>query len=85
MPTGARRPRGCDCSSGALSVPARRTRALLGPLLLALGGILIAVGGMELVLRAADFRYQAIREVQFGWPEPQVIANEFATDPDLLG
>ena len=38
----------------------------------------------ETVLRARHFPFQAIPEVQFGWPEPQVIQRDFVSDPALL-
>ncbi len=38
----------------------------------------------ELALRAVHFRFRAIPEVQFGWPQPQVIQNEFQRDPELI-
>jgi hypothetical protein len=40
--------------------------------------------GVELSLRARHFQFRAIPQVQFGWPEPQVILDQFQTDPDLL-
>jgi len=46
--------------------------------------MLAALGVAELSLRAAHFRFRAIPEVQFGWPEPKVILDEFKPDPDLL-
>ena len=36
------------------------------------------------MLRVRHFHYQPFPEVQFGWPEPQAIVNEFQPDPELL-
>jgi lysophospholipase L1-like esterase len=51
--------------------------------LLMLCGIALAGLVAEAALRAAHFRYQPFPEVQFGWPEPQVILNDFVPDADL--
>ncbi len=52
--------------------------------LLSLAGVLAALGVAEAALRWRHFQYQPFPQVQFGWPEPQTIADEFDTDPDLL-
>jgi lysophospholipase L1-like esterase len=46
--------------------------------------ILAALGVAEVVLRARHFQFRAIPEVQFGWPQPEVIQNELQPDPDVL-
>jgi lysophospholipase L1-like esterase len=52
--------------------------------LLAAGSVVAALGAAELTLRSRHFQFRAIPDLQFGWPEPQVIANEFQQDRDLL-
>ncbi|PYR60370.1 MAG: hypothetical protein DMF85_05240 [Acidobacteria bacterium] len=52
--------------------------------LLALGAVVAALAIAEVALRWRHFHYRPFPEVQFGWPEPQTIADEFLTDPDLL-
>ena len=61
-------------------------RAVLGAALalLLVVGVVCALGLTEIVLRVRHFHYQPFPEVQFGWPEPQAIVNEFQPDPDLL-
>lgn len=61
-----------------------RGRLLIAALVLAAVAVGAALGLAELALRLAGFRFRAIPEVQFGWPQPQVIQNEFQPDPDLL-
>jgi lysophospholipase L1-like esterase len=45
--------------------------------------IVAALGFTEVGLRARHFQFRAIPEIQFGWPEPEVILNEFQPDPDV--
>ena len=47
-------------------------------------GVVAALAVSETVLRACHFRFQAIPEVQFGWPEPSVIQHDFESDPEVL-
>ena len=57
-------------------------------LLLAAAGVVLSVACAlavaEVALRIAHFSFQAIPQVQFGWPQPEVIVNEFKSDPNLL-
>lgn len=52
--------------------------------MLAAAAVAAALGLAELALRVAGFHFRAIPEVQFGWPQPQVILDEFQPDPDVL-
>lgn len=58
--------------------------ALAAGLIVTVLAVTAALGVAELALRAVHFRFRAIPEVQFGWPQPQVIQNEFQRDPDLI-
>ncbi|MEP6593317.1 MAG: hypothetical protein ABJC51_06470, partial [Acidobacteriota bacterium] len=58
--------------------------ALAAGLIVTVVAMTAALGVAELALRAVHFRFRAIPEVQFGWPQPQVIENEFQRDPDLI-
>ena len=55
----------------------------LAPAAMVCVSILTGLGLAEAVLRAAHFSFRAIPVVQFGWPEPEVIVNEFQPDPDV--
>ncbi len=59
-----------------------------GLLIVAAVGVVLSVtcalAVAEIALRIAHFSFQAIPQVQFGWPQPDVIVNEFKSDPDLL-
>ncbi len=57
---------------------------LAAGVLLTMAGVVGALGVAELALRVFHFRFRAIPEVQFGWPQPKVIENEFQRDPDLI-
>src|SRR5215207_9161620 len=73
--------------AGSLPSPETGTARRPAPMLavaLACGGMLTAFALAEVVLRVAHFQFRSIPEVQFGWPEPQVILNEFDPDPELL-
>jgi hypothetical protein len=63
-------------------VPA--AQRLAAGVLLTLAGIAVALTVCEATLRVAHFRYQPFPTVQFGWPEPSVIVNNFHQDADLL-
>ena len=51
---------------------------------MALVGVVGALAVAEAALRIRGFQYQPFPAVQFGWPEPQVILDDFRPDPDLL-
>jgi lysophospholipase L1-like esterase len=44
----------------------------------------MALALAEVTLRAAHFEFRVIPTVQFGWPEPQALLNDFRSDPDLI-
>ena len=46
--------------------------------------ILAALALAEVVLRARHFEFLSVPQMQFGWPEPELIQHSFQTDPDLL-
>jgi len=52
--------------------------------LLALFGIVLSLAVVEGALRFARFEYHLMPTVQFGWPDPQTIASNYADDPDLF-
>lgn len=56
----------------------------LAALVLALAGVALALLAGEAVLRLAGFQYHLMPTVQFGWPDPQTIASNYADDPDLF-
>jgi lysophospholipase L1-like esterase len=67
----------------SLSAAAPRVTIAAG-LLLALASIAVALGLVEVVLRLAHFEYHLMPTVQFGWPDPQTIAANYADDADLF-
>src|SRR5436190_12264914 len=69
---------------GRETFASRRAVLVAAKSLLASVSVLAALGMTELALRASHFQFRAIPEVQFGWPEPEVIQNEFQPDPDIL-
>jgi lysophospholipase L1-like esterase len=65
------------------SAPASRVTIAAG-LLLALASIAVSLVLVEVVLRLAHFEYHLMPTVQFGWPDPQTIAANYADDADLF-
>lgn len=65
------------------SRPAPRVSIRSG-LLLALASLVVSVTLVEGALRLAHFEYHLMPTVQFGWPDPQTIASNYARDPDLF-
>ena len=57
---------------------------MVAPALMMTGAVIAAAVVAEGALRLTHFHYQPFPEVQFGWPEPQVIVNDFTPDPDVL-
>lgn len=57
---------------------------IAAPALMMAGAVIAAAVVAEGALRLGHFHYQPFPEVQFGWPEPQVILNDFKPDPDVL-
>ena len=57
---------------------------LTGPLLLLAISTGCGLAIAEVGLRLAGFSYRTIPTVQFGWPEPEVIAESFVADRDLF-
>lgn len=53
-------------------------------LLLSAGSLLFTLLLVEGGLRAAGFHYSLAPTVQFGWPDPQTIQTNYASDPDLF-
>jgi len=53
-------------------------------LFLALGGVVLSLALAEAALRLGHFEYHLMPTVQFGWPDPQTIASNYAEDPDLF-
>jgi len=53
-------------------------------LALVAGSLGVALAICELILRATGFEYHTFPTVQFGWPEPEVIAKEFEPERDLF-
>jgi lysophospholipase L1-like esterase len=62
----------------------RAGHRLAAGVLLTLAGIGVGLAVCEASLRVAHFHYQPFPMVQFGWPEPRVIVNNFHQDADLL-
>src|SRR5262249_36540192 len=56
----------------------------LAAVVLALAGVALALLVGEAVLRLSGFQYHLMPTVQFGWPDPQTIASNYADDPDLF-
>jgi lysophospholipase L1-like esterase len=53
--------------------------------ILALAGVFFSVVLSELVLRLSGIPAQPfLEEVQFGWPDPQTLRDEYVRDPDLF-
>jgi lysophospholipase L1-like esterase len=52
--------------------------------LLALFGVVLSFAVVEGALRLTHFEYHLMPTVQFGWPDPQTIAANYADDPDLF-
>jgi lysophospholipase L1-like esterase len=55
-----------------------------GRLLLAAFGILLALGTGEAALRVARFHFDLVPVLEFGWPDPVVMHDAYAPDPDLV-
>ena len=53
-------------------------------LVLAMFGIAASLLVTEAALRLGGFEYHLMPTVQFGWPDPQTIAANYADDPDLF-
>jgi lysophospholipase L1-like esterase len=47
-------------------------------------GVVASLALAEGALRVAGFQYHLMPTVQFGWPDPQTIATQYADDPDLF-
>ena len=69
----------------SLSASSPAPRIAIGAgLLLALASIAISLALVEAALRLAHFQYHLMPTVQFGWPDPQTIAERYLADPDLF-
>jgi len=62
-----------------------RRRRLLARVALLLGTTFVCLLLAEVALRVAGFSYHLYPErVEFGWPDPEVIEDYYAPDPDLF-
>jgi lysophospholipase L1-like esterase len=59
-------------------------RRLLLAWIVALGTFASCLGLFELALRIVGFSFNSLPMVQFGWPDPVTLRNEFVPDRDLL-
>jgi lysophospholipase L1-like esterase len=66
-----------------MAAPGGRLTRIVIPMLMVVGAVTAAGVVAEAALRLGRFHYQPFPEVQFGWPEPQVIVNDFRPDSDL--
>ena len=63
----------------------RAESGLCQGVILALAGVFFSVVVCELGLRLAGIPSQPfLEEIQFGWPDPQTLRNEYVRDPDLF-
>jgi lysophospholipase L1-like esterase len=58
--------------------------SLVAKMLSMVGGVFAALLVAELTLRAIGFEYRVIPTVQFGWPDPVTLAEQYRADPDLI-
>ena len=72
-------------SARSISASSQATRISIGAgLLLALASVAVSLALVETALRLAHFEYHLMPTVQFGWPDPQTIATNYADDADLF-
>jgi lysophospholipase L1-like esterase len=72
------------CFAALVEKP-RNVRKIAPQLALLAVSLLVAVGLCELVLRAAGVQFDLAPErVEFGWPDPVTIENQYRSDPDLF-
>ena len=51
---------------------------------LGLAGVVLAAGTAEAALRVAQFHFDLIPTLQFGWPDPVAMKEAYAPDPDFV-
>ena len=61
-----------------------RRAGWLGATLLFLASLTISVAAAEGGLRAADFHFDFVPTLEFGWPDPVAIKEAYEADPDLV-
>jgi lysophospholipase L1-like esterase len=60
-------------------------RKIAPQLVLLAVSLVVAIAASELVLRAIGFRFDLAPErVEFGWPDPVTMENQYRSDPDLF-
>jgi len=74
-----------DAATDAQDRRGGRVRSALFKTLLLLGSVSLCLVAAELGLRGVGFSYHLYPErVEFGWPDPSVMAAKYDPDPDLL-